>query len=581
MPIVLRDYQKESVSSIIAQWRTVRSTLLVLYTGGGKTIIFADLIHQCQPKRTLVIAHREELIFQAKHKIEDSTGILCDVEMADLAASTYLYEKKPVVIATVQTLVSGRTKKRMERFNPMDFGLIIIDECHHSTASTYRKILDYFIAGNPDIKIAGFTATPQRSDKEALGQIFESVAARFDILDGIESGWLCDITQQFVSVGTLDYSHIKTVAGDLNQSQLASVMEAEENIAGVCQPSLEVIYGLPPKTLTAIPVPEWTDYLSKLNKAPRRTIVFTASVAHAEACCNIFNRAMPNIAEWVCGKTAKQTRREMLLRFSTGETPVMVNCGVLTEGYDNPHVEVIVMGRPTKSETLYRQMVGRSTRPLPGVVDGPETSELRKGAIAASAKPFCRIIDFVGNSGKHKLVSCMDILGGKISEQAKDRAVGKAKEEGKPVRVSRALSKAEVDLDHERMEKAKERKRQEEARKAYLVPKSNFTHQNISPFELGQLMKNSSGKSRDGRQFSEPQKKRLLMNGVDPNAVNYRQGQAVIAKILSRPTESQKRVLLRAGYSPSELTMSCSEASKLIDKVKANGWRRVREEIYS
>src|SRR5207245_6000940 len=152
-------------------------------------------------------------------------------------------------------------------------------------------------------------------------------------------------------------------AGDLNGSDLAMVMEAEQNIQGVCHPTLEVLYGLDPHSLDAIPVPEWGTFLGNAGRIPRRTIVFTASVAQAEACCNILNRAVSGLAEWVCGKTNKDLRRATLQRFASGQTPVVVNCGVLTEGFDNPAVEVIIMARPTKSRSLYCQMIGRSTRP--------------------------------------------------------------------------------------------------------------------------------------------------------------------------------------------------------------------------
>jgi DNA or RNA helicases of superfamily II len=580
MPITLRDYQNATSDAVIEQWRTVQSTLVVLYTGGGKTIVFADLIKRVQPMRVLVIAHREELIDQAKRKIEASTGIRCEVEMANQCANTYLFDKAPVVIATVQTLISGGGN-RMKKFKPTDFDVLIIDEAHHGTASSYRKIIDYFKT-NPRFKIAGFTATPKRSDEIALGQIFESVAADYDILDGVQSGWLCDITQQFVTVGTLDYSHIKTTAGDFNSAQLAAVMEAEENIAGVCHPSLEVIFGLAPQTLKSIPVPEWSTYLSGLKKVPRRTIVFTASVAQAEALCNIFNRAYPDIAQWVCGATNKESRKEMLKDFSTGKTAVMVNCGVLTEGYDNPAVEVIIMARPTKSETLYRQMVGRSTRTLPGLVDGIVTPDARKAAIAASPKPFCRVIDFVGNSGKHKLarkrpetINCIDILGGKASEKTKTKAICDAIDGNKPVRVSKAISKADIDLENERLQKAEEARRRSEAKKATLVPKSSFSIQNISPFEVAQLMKTHSSISRDGRHFTDNQKRRLLKNGHIPSNLTFKQGQAILAKIFSKPTPEQAQCLIRAGYKPEELTMTMMQASKLIDQVKANGWKRL------
>lgn len=513
--VTLRDYQMASVEAIINQWKTVQSTLLVMATGLGKTIVFADLIRRMQPKRALVFAHREELIFQAREKIEGTTGLKCDLEMADQYARSDLFGKAPVVIATIQTLTSGRGEKRFHRFKPTDFDIIICDESHHSTSRTYVQVFDYWKL-NPNCKFAGFTATPHRTDKQALGQIYQSVAARFDIQDGIDGGWLCPITQFFVPVSTLDYSHIEEMrTGDFNPAQLAAVMEAEENIAGVCQPSLEVIFALPPHSLDNIPVPQWNDYLKSLNKVPRRTIVFTASVLQAELCCNIFNRAFPDIAQWVCGETNKDKRRTLLDQFQTGETPVMMNCGVLTEGYDNPHVEVIIMARPTKSETLYRQMVGRSTRPLPGIVDGPPTAVERKAAIRASQKKYCRIIDFVGVTGDHHLINCSDILGGNRTPEVRARAMADMVASGRPQVVSQAMDKAEVDIETEKRLKAEQRRREEEAKKAHLVPKSKFSMKEVNPFSLENTFKSTSA-PKPKRTLTEKQFNLLVRNGYDP-----------------------------------------------------------------
>ena len=522
----LRDYQNDLVGSIVQQWDSgTDSTLAVLYTGGGKTVCFADLIRKVQPKRALVLAHREELIYQACHKIKAVTGFECEIEMAGQRASTNLFHNSPVVVATVQTLISGQ---RMQKFRPTDFGVIICDEAHHYVSPSFVRVLDYF-RQNPAMRIAGFTATPKRADETALGKVFKSVAYTEDILDGIKKGWLCDVTQQFVQVSSLDYSHIKTVAGDFNSAQLKAVMEAEENIAGVCQPALEVLYGLPPHTLKEIPVPDWRAYIEQLKRTPRRAIMFTVSVAQAEASAGLFNRVVPHLAEWVCGKTDKIKRKEILDRFSKGETHVVMNCGVLTEGYDNPAVEVIFMARPTKSESLYRQMVGRSTRTLPGVVDGIETAEARKEAIAKSAKPFCRIIDFSGNSGRHRLISCMDILGGKMTDEAKAKAIAKAKAEGKPVRVSVALTNAEVACEEERKAKAERQRIYEEARKKHLVPKSHYGMRDVNPFErLG--IAPASGRVRygTGKPASEKQIKflRRFMRGVVPHPERLSAGEA-------------------------------------------------------
>src|SRR5882672_5456714 len=196
-PFQLRDYQVTCSEKIRAEWATEKSTLLVLYTGGGKTIIFADVIAKMQPKRALVIAHREELVRQPFIKITATTGLECGIEMAGESVSmdhalNGFDNNFPVVIATVQTLNAGyRGRKRMSKFKPEDFGVLIIDEAHHATSKSYRDVINYF-QQNPDLRIMGCTATPTRFDKESLGQVFTSVAADYPILTGIQDGWLCD-----------------------------------------------------------------------------------------------------------------------------------------------------------------------------------------------------------------------------------------------------------------------------------------------------------------------------------------------------------------------------------------------------
>lgn len=530
--MILRDYQQQCHDLILEKWRTHTSTLAVLATGLGKTIIFAHVIKSMRPRRALVLAHRKELITQAMDKIERATGLPCEIEMADQVASTNLFHRTPVVIGTVQTLNS---EARLTRFKPQDFGLVVIDEAHHGTSPTYRKIIDYF-KQNPDLKILGVTATPDRADEEALGQIFETVAFECDILSGVQEGWLVDVTQQFCCVKSLDFSHVRTTAGDLNGGDLAKVMEAEENIQGVCQPTLEVIYGLSPHTLDAYPVHHWGAFLSTLNKTPRRTIVFTASVVQAEACCNILNRAVPDLSEWVCGETAAKDRLETLGRFSTGATAVVCNCGVLTEGFDNPGVEVIIMARPTKSRSLYAQMVGRSTRPIPGLVDPLTTVSERLAAIKNSTKPYCRIIDFVGNSGKHKLMTALDILGGRVSEKAVQRALIRVKGEGKPVRVCRTLSKEEADMKREAQEAAEKARRLAEVRKAHLIARSRFTQQEVNPFN-----RRGSQPDLDRRDFwkgtrvlSEKMRNVLRKRGFNPDKFTYDAAKGLIGSIAKK-----------------------------------------------
>lgn len=188
-----RDYQVEDVQSIFSQWETHRSTLYVAATGLGKTVVMVKVAKQMLPKRTIFLCHRKELIFQARDAFLRA-GMNCEIEMGELHARSSLFSKSDVILATVQTLASGKVDaKRIKRQNPMDFGLLLYDESHHSVSPSNRATVDYFLNGNPNLKVLGVTATPDRLDEVALGKIFETVAAKRDILWGIDNGWLVPI----------------------------------------------------------------------------------------------------------------------------------------------------------------------------------------------------------------------------------------------------------------------------------------------------------------------------------------------------------------------------------------------------
>lgn len=547
----LRDYQLTAANAIEEAWKTHQSTLCVKPTGTGKTVLFAEIIRRRQPGRSMVIAHREELIFQAREKIERFAGLECEIEMGELVASTSLYHAMPVVVATVQTLVSGRKKKRMDRFNPMDFSTLVIDEFHHATAASYRKCLDYFIAGNPDIKILGVTATPDRTDEEALGQVCESVAFNYQIIDAIHDGWLVPVEQKFVSIDGLDFSTVRTTAGDLNGADLAAIMEAEKNLQGLCAATLDII-------------------------GARQTIVFTASVKQAEMACAIFNRHRSGIAEWVCGATDKEARRKTMKAVISSKTQILCNVGVATEGFDAPGVEVIVMGRPTKSRSLYAQMAGRATRPLPGVVDGPTTADDRKQAIADSGKANCLLVDFVGNSGRHKLMSGLDILGGKYSDEVKELAHEIMERDGSAWRISQALDEAEEQLRAKQQKEAEARRKSEEARKARLVAKASFTSCPVDPFDAYGIKPSKSEWNPDGKTLTEKQRAMLTRQGIDPDQMSYRNAKNLLNEMFRRinediPSPKMQALLNKHGYDGA--TIKRSEAGKIIEALKANGWR--------
>jgi len=544
--ICLRPYQHDSITGIIDQFKACRSTLLVLPTGCGKTICFAALIDRMKSGRCMVLAHREELVFQAADKIKRVTGESCDIEMANHWADDYGNAR--IVVSSIQTQIAGENGNgRMTRFRPHDFSLIIIDEAHHATAGSYRKVIDWY-KRNPEVKILGVTATPDRHDEEALGQIFETVAYDYEINNAVNDGWLTPIKVSSVVVDGLDFSGIRTTAGDLNGADLAQVMEEERNLHAIAAPTIELARG-------------------------RKTLVFASSVAHAERLCEIFNRHISGCANWVCGKTNKEERRRIFKDYARGNFQFLCNVGVATEGFDEPGIEVISLARPTKSRALYAQMIGRGTRPLPGVVDGVTEDAARRRAIAESRKPFLEVIDFVGNSGRHKLISAADILGGNYSDEVVERAERNAREksksEGTPADIMEELERAERQI-HEEKKAERERRRR-------IIGTAAYSINEIDPFDLFDIEPQRERGWHKGKPLSEKMEAMLKRNGFDPTKLNYTHAKQVIGEIINHPeklpcTPGQAKVLRRFGYQPNEINKE--QASTLIDAIAKNGWKR-------
>jgi len=548
----LRPYQKDFSDSVLKAWCEHQSLLAVAPTGTGKTVVFADIIRRMHPQRSIVLAHREELIFQARRQIEDNTGLHCEIEMAEFSAEANLFKSADVIISTIQTQISGNGTKRMHRFDPMQFGCLIVDEAHHAVSPSYMSVIEHY-KQNPDLRILGVTATPDRCDEEAMGKVFEHVAFDYEILDAINDGWLVPIEQQMVTIEGLDFSHIQTRCGDLAQGDLASVMEVEKTLQGYVGAAIKIIGG-------------------------RRTIMFTVSVKQAEMCCNIFNRHKQGCAEWICGTTPKEERQRILRQFNGGPTQIVCNVGVLTEGVDVPATEVICMARPTKSRALYAQCCGRGTRTLPGVVDGDDldTSAKRTAAIAASAKPSCLIIDFVGNSGKHKLMTSADILGVNYDDEVVERAVKKVKQGDIAKRMDLALVEAKEELAREKEE---ERRRLEEARKARVTAKVTYTSRQVNPFDVFDIQPAVERGWDRGKSLSEKQRALLRKQGIDADELPYSQGRQLINQLFHRwnnklCTFKQAKILKSKGL-PVNITMQ--QASQLLDCLAKNHWQRTPE----
>jgi superfamily II DNA or RNA helicase len=547
----MRPYQDESVRRIEAEWQTNRSTLLVLPTGAGKTVTFAEVIRRAFPRRALVLAHRRELVYQACDKIAAITGWRVDIEMGDSRADMgCLFGGPRVVVSTIQTQSSGGDGAgRMTRFDPRLFGVVVVDEGHHSTSPQWKRVLDWYTKGNPDIRVLGVTATPDRADEESLGQVYDTVAFDYEISDAIKDGWLLPVVQQMVHVEGLDFSQCRTTAGDLNGSDLARVMEYEENLHRIVAPSIEII-------------------------GNKRTLVFTASVPHAERMAEMFNRHREGMAAWVCGETPEDERKRILDDFKSGRVQVVCNCAVLTEGFDNPAVEVVIMARPTKSRSLYAQMAGRALRPADSIahkLNNHESGDDRRALIEASEKPSARIVDFVGNSGRHKLCTSVDILGGKVSEEVREMAIRKL-QDGQPLRVDQALDAA--------AEEELRQKEREAARRARLTARAKFSTQTINPFDVFDVKPVAERGWDRGKQLSEGQANVLRKQGIDPDTLPYGQARQILNELFRRwdagmCSYNQAKILRKRGM-PTDVTREA--AGQMIDGIAAKeGWKIKRE----
>lgn len=546
----LRDYQELAAEGVFREWEEHTSALAVLPTGLGKTVLFAEIIrrmHECGA-RAMVLAHREELITQAADKIQRVTGLEAQIEMGEYHVQPYFGQMPPVVVSTVQThCAGGDGAGRMSKFDPQDFGLVVIDEAHHATSSTYRRCIDWY-RQNPACKVLGVTATPDRADEAALGQVFEGVAYEYGVLEAIQNGWLVPIEQQMVTVGSLDFSGIRTTAGDLNQGDLAEVMETERNLQGIAAPTVEIC-------------------------GDRRAIIFATTVEQAERLAEILNRYKPDKAAWLCGKTDKEDRRNMLADFKAGRLQFVVNVGVLTEGFDDAGVQVVVMARPTKSRALYAQMAGRGTRPaeeVAGLLGDLPTAQERCRMIRESRKPSCLIVDFAGNAGRHKLCCSADILGGNIDDEVVAEVSRRVKENGKPVDMTEELEKVKAEVEA--------RKKREAATRAGLQARAQFLVTKIDPFNEWDLSPVQERGWDRGRRFSPKQSQVLLERiGVDPGKIPYGQGKQLLDEYFRRlqggyASLKQATLLKKRGFTmPLRHDMAGRMIGRMADR---QGWRK-------
>lgn len=377
-PDGLRYYQREAFEKVFLGWRRIRSVLVVMATGTGKTRLFRTVAKYADGP-VLVLAHRDELINQAEAEL-DGIGERVDVEKAERSSDP----KTRLVVGSIQSL----SKKRLERLGPSRFKYIIVDEAHHALAESYVRVLSWF----SEAKVLLVTATPDRGDGRAMGQVADECVFEFDIQDGIEAGYLVPIRGQRIVLDRLKLDDLKKSQGDLPSGELDERMMAE--VDGIVQETLRL-------------------------EPTRSAVCFFPGRRSAEAAADRFNFYKPGSAAYVDGFTNTDTRAAIMAAFKQGRIKYLCNCAVATEGFDAPVASMVVLARPTLSRALYAQMIGRAGRVLPGIVDhlhGEAFAKERRAAIAKCSKKDMMILDFCGNSQKHDLVSAVDVLGGKYTE---------------------------------------------------------------------------------------------------------------------------------------------------------------------
>ena len=616
--MILRSYQDLAITGVLDRFQNGdQRTLVEMPTGSGKTVVFAHLsklFNDNKQGRTLILTHRQELLDQACEKIHAITGIKPDVEKADRYSTEtgFAEHKAAIVVASVQSLISGKNgDRRMHRFAPNEYGLVIIDECHHSVSDSFSSVINYFCQ-NPKLKACGFTATADRLDGEAMGQVFQSVAYKYTLNDIIHDGYLVPIRQRRVYIDGLDFSTCRTTAGDLNQGDLEEAMMFEAPLHGVAYATIEVACGLEKDSLRDIaedPEAESKFAAMLAGKPPRKTLVFCASVAHAERMAQIISRWIKDAADVIHGGLLPDDRSEVLRAFHVGEIQFLTGVGVPLEGFDEPGVELVAMARPTKSRAVYTQAVGRGTRPATSIarqLGELDTAEDRRELIAQSEKPVCEVLDFVGNSGRHDLVCTADILGVGYDEAVVD-AARKAAEDG-PVDMREALEKAQEDFEKKKRQAEEKRKKEaearriavaaEEARRAKLRGVANYEIRDVeSPdfrtgpgiltvgdsqikLDLGEAGDGSDKVTtaqmlwlRDKGKLKERYLKKIA--GMGRKAAGALQ-HAITRRFTNRDLPTGNMLMLMHGCGvPKETYMGASyeEAGAIIDKLTKNGWR--------
>lgn len=511
----LRKYQKEAENAIFSEWEAGREkTLLVLPTGTGKTIVFAHVAAECvkRGERVLILAHRGELLTQAADKIASACGLGCAVEKAEQSCIGSWYR---IVVGSVQTLMR---ESRLSKFPKNYFDTIIIDEAHHAISSSYSNVLDHF----DKAKVLGVTATPDRGDMKNLGQLFQSLAYEYTLPKAIKEKYLSPIKALTIPL-QLDLSNVSTQAGDFKASDIDTALD----------PYLYKI----------------ADEMQKYCM-DRKTVVFLPLIKTSQKFRDILNEKGFSAAE-VNGNSSE--RSEILTDFENGKYNVLCNSMLLTEGWDCPSVDCVIVLRPTKVRSLYSQMVGRGTRLYEG-------------------KTELLLLDFLWHTTRHELCrpACLicqnDEVADKMTEILEEN-------QGFAMDIEETASEAESEVVIQREEALAKQLNEMKKRKRKLVDPLQF-EMSIMAEDL------SSYVPAFGYEMSPASQKQfqaLEKFGIFPDEVdNAGKASLLLERLQKRKNEGlttpkQIRFLESRGFLHVG-TWQFDAASKLINRIAANNW---------
>ena len=515
----LRPYQQEAREAVRKEWTEGRKrTLLVLPTGTGKTVVFSKIIEDQvrEGKRVLVLAHRSELLDQASDKLKTATGLGTALEKAENTSIGSWYR---VVVGSVQTM---QREKRLNQFPPDWFDVIVVDEAHHAISDGYQKVLNHF----KDSEVLGVTATPDRGDMKNLGSYFDSLAYEYSLVQAIKDGYLSKIKALTIPIN-LDLSSVSMSAGDFKASDVGTALD----------PYLVQI----------------SDEMAEYCK-DRKTVVFLPLVKTSQKFRDILNERGFKAAE-VNGES--KDRAEVLEDFEKGRYNVLCNSMLLTEGWDCPSVDCVVVLRPTKVRALYSQMVGRGTRLFPG-------------------KDELLLLDFLWHTERHELCRPAHLIC-ESPEVTKKMVENMEEETGVVIDLEQMEVKSAEDVVTEREEALAKQLAEMRKRKRKLVDPLQF-EMSIHAEDL------SSYVPSFGWEMSPPSEKQLRAlekYGIYTEEVgNAGKANLLLDRLNKRQSEGlttpkQIRFLESRGFKNVGM-WSFESARNMIDRIAANGWRLPR-----